>query len=210
MNKKMVASIFAASLVVGALSFQLIPTLLGKELIHSDGSIPYKDKTTLVGEADVIVSGTVSEVLLSKWSNPGGSRGAEVSNILQTDIVVSVNKTFKGNPTKSDSVVIRIDSGETKDVKVISEGYPSFEKGEEVLVFLSRDDSDVANTKEDYYILTGMLQGKYNLKEKNADKKIFKGVRDEIDPSTFTNEIPNEIEKFKDRPKMKDAKLYQP
>ncbi|MGG1555625.1 hypothetical protein [Paenibacillus ferrarius] len=149
-------------------------------------------------------------ILSSKWSNPDGSRGANVRNVLQTDVNVTIDKTYKGKPTKSDSVVIRIEQGETKDTKVISEGYPTFQKGEEILVFLSRDDSDVANPNEDYYVLTGMLQGKYNLKEKNADKKIFKGVRDEIDLSTFSNEIPNEIEKFKDRPKMKDAKLYQP
>lgn len=95
-------------------------------------------------------------------------------------------------------------------VMKFSEGYPNFEKGEDILVFLSRDDSDITVANEDYYVLTGMLQGKYNLKEKNTEKKIFKGVRDEIDPLTFNNEISNELEKFKSKPKMKDAKLFQP
>lgn len=51
----MIASIFTASLFVGVLSFQFVPTLFGKETIHVDGAIPFKDKTTLVGESDIIV-----------------------------------------------------------------------------------------------------------------------------------------------------------
>lgn len=42
---------------------------------------------------------------------------------------------------------------------VSSDGYPDFEVNEKVLLFLSRDDSDIA-TDEDYYVLTDMRQGK--------------------------------------------------
>ncbi|MGG1555626.1 hypothetical protein [Paenibacillus ferrarius] len=63
MKKKMIASIFAASLAVGALTFQYIPALIGKQIIHVDGAIPFKDKTTLIGESDIIVSGTVNDII---------------------------------------------------------------------------------------------------------------------------------------------------
>ena len=51
---------------------------------------------------------------------------------------------------------------ESQKIKFISSGYPDFEKEENVLLFLSRDDSDVA-TDEDYFVLTGMRQGKWNV-----------------------------------------------
>ena len=51
-----------------------------------------------------------------------------------------------------------------KTQSFLPDGYPDFEVNEKVLLFLSRDDSDIA-TDEDYYVLTGMRQGKYDLSE---------------------------------------------
>ena len=47
-----------------------------------------------------------------------------------------------------------------------SSGYPDFEVGENVILFLSRDDGDLL-TDEDYFVLTGMKNGKWLLNDEN-------------------------------------------
>ncbi len=149
-------------------------------LIGISGALIYKKTrpteiiiTGMVGEiseqqlilnSDIIVDGKVKEIKESKWSNPGmkieGKR-----NVLQTDIVVTISELLSGKYNNRD-VVVRIDKGYDKKerVKYISDGYPDFEVGEHVLLFLSRDDGDLV-TDEDYFVLTGMFQGKWNVED---------------------------------------------
>ena len=96
----------------------------------TSGEIALRDKRALVDDADVILRGTVSEVKPSFWSNPNGEKGKDVRNIIQTDIVVNVAEIYKGESYNKESVTVRI------------EGYPDFEHGEEMILFLSKDDGD--------------------------------------------------------------------
>lgn len=147
-----------------------------KKIVTVSGIVPYKSESQLILDSDLIVTGTVSEILDSKWSNEGFAKGEHISNILQTDIVVKVSEVISGSYKNAD-VVVRIDKGEDEKTIVLSEGYPDFKVGENVLLFLARDDSDVA-TDEDYYVLTGMKQGKYNVdkdklnSQKNPDNNV--------------------------------------
>ncbi|MBR4030717.1 MAG: hypothetical protein IKJ06_04910 [Clostridia bacterium] len=112
----------------------------------------------LVLDSELIVTGTVKEIGKSKWSNPGFEKDM-ARNILQTDIFVEVDKIFKGEP-KSEIIAVRINKGEDEKYQVASDGYPDFSIGEKVLLFLSYDDGDL-KTDEDYYVLSGMYQGKF-------------------------------------------------
>jgi len=139
-----------------------------KNIIKQSCVIPYKSQSDLTRDSDVIIKGTVKEILPSKWSNPGMKKGDSVRNILQTNVVVNIEEIIKGTPYNSEEINVRINKGETDDDIVISDGYPDFINGEEVLLFLSTDNSDVANKNENYYVLTGMIQGKYTITEKNG------------------------------------------
>lgn len=133
----------------------------GTEIVKISGSVPVMGKDEVIEKSDVIAKGKVSRILESKWSNPNFERGKDIPNMLQTDIVVEVDEIYKGEPNNKKELTIRIDEGEAENLKVVSEGYPKFVKNEELVVFLSKDDSILANKSEDYYILTGMFQGKY-------------------------------------------------
>ncbi|MFC4768544.1 hypothetical protein [Effusibacillus consociatus] len=178
------------------------------ETIHIDGVIPFKSKTQLIGESEVILRGTVKAKLPSKWSNPNGEKGQGVPNIVQTDIVIAVDEIFKGTPYNNKDIVVRIDKGEIDKTKVVSDGYPDFTPGEEVVLFLAKDDGDLANPNENYYVLKGMRQGKFTIADK-TNKKYSNG-RDTILLSTFSEEIPRELENYKQLPKLSDPKQYQP
>lgn len=191
----------------------------GKKIIKQSYLIPYKSQSDLTRDSEVIIRGVVKEILPSKWSNPGMKKGDNVRNILQTNVVVHIEEIIKGTPYNSEEINVRINKGETDDYIVISDGYPDFPKGEEVLLFLSIDESDVANEKENYYVLTGMIQGKYTITEKedavnNESKssgidndKIVSGAYDpdsknQESLSDFKKEILNDI-KYQEKNSMK-------
>jgi hypothetical protein len=162
--------------------------------------IIFKSKVELIEDADLIISGKVKDILPSKWSNPDLKKGENIRNILQTDISVKINDIFKGQPYNADSITVRIDKGSADGIKFESDGYPDFKENENVVLFLSKDDSDVANINENYYVLTGMLQGKFSLK----DKDVYVSAADEntyIDLSTLKNDINKQLEFRKNNPK---------
>ncbi len=135
-----------------------------KRSITISGIMPEpRSEEEMILDSDLIVEGTVSDILPSKWSNKNFERGEDIRNILQTDIVIDVDNVLYGD-ISGDNVKVRINKGEDANTIVHSEGYPDFFENENVLLFLSRDDSDVA-TDEDYYVLTGMKQGKYSISE---------------------------------------------
>ena len=171
-----------------------------KQEIVVSGIIPHKSETEMYLDSDIIIKGTVKAIKESKWSNENFERGKHIPNILQTDIVVSAEEVLKGT-VPSKNVVVRINKGEDKKTIVRSDGYPDFDIGEETVLFLSRDDGDLA-TEEDYYVLTGMKQGKYNLKGKN----IYFNEENEINIKDISGKIKELEEKYPDYHKIKDEK----
>ena len=133
----------------------------------------------------------------SKWSNPNNEKGENFRNVLQTDIVVNIDNYLFGERDDNQAIV-RIDKGEDENTIVSSDGYPDFKVNEKVLLFLSRDDSDIA-TDEDYYVLTGMRQGKYDLSESENSRS-----SDTINTYISSMEVDNErdtevIDELKDK-----------
>ena len=107
-------------------------------------------------------------------------------------------------------LMFEIDKGQVGNMKWNSEGYPDFTTGEEVVMFLSKDDSDVANPNENYYVLTGMKQGEFFLIEKTSTDKKFGNGKDVLSMSTLKEDISKELEKYKKLPKAADPKVYKP
>ena len=168
-----------------------------KEEIVVDGIIPLISESELILRSDLIIEGTVSEIMDSKWSNPNNEKGENFRNVLQTDIVVNIDNYLFGERDDNQAIV-RIDKGEDENTIVSSDGYPDFEVNEKVLLFLSRDDSDIA-TDEDYYVLTGMRQGKYDLSE-SENSRSSNTINTYISSMEVDNERDTEvIDELKDK-----------
>ena len=91
---------------------------------------------------------------------------------------------------------------------------PDLEVGEEVVLFLSEDDSDLANPNEDYYVLTGMIQGKFTLKGSQNGDKVFVNKtavdatyeKDSFKLSTIKQEIKSTLDDLEKNPIKKMTK----
>lgn len=161
--RKLVIITAVLTLIIGISGTLIYKKTRPTEIIIA-GMVGEISEQELILNSDIIVEGTVKEIKESKWSNPG-MKAEGKRNVLQTDIVVTVSELLSGEYNNKD-VVVRIDKGYDKkeNVKYTSDGYPDFELGEHVLLFLSRDDGDLV-TDEDYFVLTGMYQGKWNVED---------------------------------------------
>lgn len=163
--KKIIFSITALTCCTALISTFILHNK--KEEMYIESLIPIMNQEQLILDSSLIIEGTVSEILDSEWSNENFEKGNEIPNFLQTDIVVNVDEIIYGEC--GDSVTVRIYKGETNDTIVYNDAYPDFFKNEKVLLFLGRDNG-IMNTGEDYYMLTGMHQGKYVI-ENNSEKQ---------------------------------------
>lgn len=164
MSNKLIICAVCAAFAVGA-GTAVLKHHFEPNIINITGQIPIQTEQELILNSDLIIEGIVQEIGQSKWSNPELIEGKR--NVLQTDITVSINNIISGDYS-SDAAVVRIDKGydEESNTVVKSNGYPDFTEGEQVILFLSRDDGDLA-TDEDYFVLTGMRQGKWELSGTN-------------------------------------------
>ena len=131
-----------------------------KEVVIS-GSIAHLTQEELILNSDLIITGTVTKINESQWRHLGNDKDGWVT-VLQTDIEIKIDEKIFGE-YDSDIAVVRVDKGYDKKTrtKYISDGFPDFYEGESVLMFLSRDDG-IMNTGENYFLSTGMIQGKWS------------------------------------------------
>ncbi len=211
MKKFLIAAI--VSFGMGIAVFNIIPV---QKTIIVSGDVPLLNKRELINNSSVIVRGTIEKLLPSKWSNPNLEKGLERRNIIQTDVVVSIQDVYKNIPYDNE-IIVRINNGEVGNTKLISEGYPSFIPGEEVVLFLSRDDGDLANPSEEYYVLTGMLQGKFSLVgDGDKSAKLFKNSNDidwaiekaTFNPSTIKQDIETTREMTKEQIRINNEMIF--
>ena len=133
------------------------------QIVEIKGIMPEFSEQELILNSDLIVEGIVKDIGNGKWSNPEMQPGKR--NIIQTDITVEIGEILSGEYDKEE-VVIRVNKGYNAESNIlsVSDAYPDFIEGEHVLLFLARDDSDLV-TDEDYFVVTGMKQGKWNTEE---------------------------------------------
>lgn len=138
-----------------------------KKVVEVTSILRYMSETDLIMESDLVVTGRVVEKKQSKWSNPEYFRGDSVRNMLQTDYMIQVESVVKGEA--GEQIFVRLDGGEDAVQRVHYRSEAELNLGNEVLLFLARDDSDVATT-EDYYIVVGGKTGAYFIDESAAGR----------------------------------------
>lgn len=129
--------------------------------------VPLND-TELSNCSEMIVIGTVKEILPSKWTSVDGKRpdgidSFSLENSIYTDITISVDKYLK-NPSSSKEVTVRLYGGTVGNDTLEVDHEPMFKPGEKVLLFLTED--VVISTKDikpEHFKVTGCMQGKFTL-----------------------------------------------
>lgn len=131
-----------------------VNTLIGSTLV-------YMELSDIVERSEAIIRGTVKEVE-SRYNN-------ERTKIF-TYTLIDVREIFKGKVPPV--VQVRTFGGRVGDVNMKVPGMPEFKMGEEVFLFLKKN--------EDYWHVTGMIQGKYSIEKDENGKEFlrndFKGI----------------------------------
>lgn len=133
--------------------------------------IPYTHEE-LRDHSDTIVIGKVKEILPPRWNTANGKQPIKLLNkleypddIIYTDIVISVDEYLK-NPLSSRELVVRVTGGTIGYFSMTTDADPSFNTGEKVLIYLSKDERP--STKDigpEHFIVTDYYRGKYTLTE---------------------------------------------
>lgn len=174
-------------------------TVPKSDAIGIEACPPHYTDEELSSMSSLIIEGEVTSIDKAKWNSPDGKEPLNMTgdDILYKDNIIKVTKALKGNPGQV--VRVRTYGGEdltAKNVKYIQcDSFGSFSVGEKVVLFLITDDTTYNKSKsKDFYMLTGLSQGKclinndkvknsngtklkselYDVIEKNKDKIIEK------------------------------------
>ncbi len=171
-----------------------------KEVVIS-GSVARLTQEELILNSELIITGTVTKINESQWRHLGNDKDGWVT-VLQTDIEIKIDEIISGE-YDSDIAVVRVDKGYDKKTrtKYISDGFPDFHEGESVLMFLSRDEG-IMNTGENYFLSTGMYQGKWSFNKETGIVENARTVKDyDLENKTvneLTAKVKQTIEKYPD------------
>ncbi len=128
--------------------------------------LSYED---LSDRSDVILIGTVKEILPSKWNTADGKRPTDdiydlgLHDVLYTDVLISVDGYLK-NPLLEKEVIVRIQGGSDGYVSIDVEDESSFSLGERVFLYLNNDTwADTKDFGPEHFVVTGASQGKFTL-----------------------------------------------
>ncbi|WP_244603371.1 hypothetical protein [Methanococcoides sp. NM1] len=141
----------------------------GKVTIGISSCLEYLSHEDLSDRSDVILIGTVKEILPCKWNTVDGERPTDDiydlgwNVLIYTDVVVSVDQYLK-NPLSEKEVIVRTQGGDDGYVIMDVEDEPSFASGEKVLLYLTND--TYPPTKDfgpEHFVVTGVSQGKFTL-----------------------------------------------
>lgn len=131
--------------------------------------IPYTHEE-LRDNSDIIVTGTVKEILPPRWNTIDGKQPHKLiyniehpDDVIYTDIVISVNEYLK-NPLSSKELIVRVTGGMVGDFSMTTDADPRFNASEKVLLYLRKDSNP--STKDighEHFIVTDYYRGKYTL-----------------------------------------------
>ncbi len=137
--------------------------------IPKSGSLEYLDLNELDIRSELIVIGTVKEILPAKWNTQNGKRRGDTvdefgeDDTIYTDIIVSVESYLK-NPLNQEEIRVRIEGGEDELVSMSVDYEPQFKEGENVLIYLRKDTyPNFKDVGPKHYVVTGYCQGKFSL-----------------------------------------------
>ena len=143
--------------------------LTNKTTIAISASLVYLNFTQLNQQSELIINGTIKEILPSKWNTPDGKRRVNAiedipeNDTMYTDIIIRVDQCLKGS-LEDQEIRVRNMGGEDDIVRIDWEDEPSFRENEKVLLYLCEDTYPV--TKDigpKHYVVTGFSLGKFTL-----------------------------------------------
>lgn len=162
-------------------------------IIPISGTLAYLNFTELNQRSELIVVGTVKNILPSKWNTPDGKRQNDsIDNIggnatMYTDIIITVDKYLK-NPLNQKEVRVRIEGGEDEVVGIVVDYEPSFKKDEKVLLYLREDTYPLfKKIGPKHYLVSGYYLGKFTLTDD--------GLAVRLDEQVNQTELLDSIEK---------------
>lgn len=139
------------------------------------------NNTFLEAHSDSIVTGKVIEILPSRWNTLDGKKPISTGKMpatkeefyekqkeynIYTDVIIKVDTKIK-NELTSTVVTVRTLGGQVGDDKMIEEDDAKFEAGENVLLFLTKEDPFTDNSAGTHYRVTGWKFGKFSITKDN-------------------------------------------
>ncbi|VVB91171.1 Uncharacterised protein [uncultured archaeon] len=170
MKKIWIYMLFAAILTVSVDVATLInSTTTVTSSIWSDDvlSTPFLDN-----HSESVVVGHVIEILPSQWNTPDRKKPksseaglASQDASIYTDVIIKVDKNVKGSTPAT--LVVRTLGGQVGDNSNFVEDEAKFELGENVLLFLTKEDPFTDNSAGTHYRITGWKHGKFSITKDN-------------------------------------------
>ncbi len=178
MKKLCISILLVAVLIAGAAA--LINTSKEKPTFAVSSASWTKDvlnNSHLADRSDTIIMGHVIEILPSKWNTPDGRKPVSDGKIpaskeefynnqkekrIYTDVIIKVDRILKNKSTPS-TVTIRTMGGEVGEDGMLVEDEAKFEAGENVLLFLTKEDTDTDNSAGTHYKVYDMKYGKFSI-----------------------------------------------
>lgn len=129
------------------------------------GSMEFLSIEELTSQSDIIITGTVTGAYPSRWNTPDGQRPDKsddeldigVEDMIYTEFGVHVNKYLK-NPLDTGDLQITVAGGTVGNDFIWVEDNPSFEYGENILLFLNWYIGD-----DPEFTIKGGYQGKFTM-----------------------------------------------
>ncbi len=118
-------------------------------------TLVYMDLPDITRRSEAIIRGTVRE---------SESAYNEERTKIFTFTIIEVNKSIKGKVPPV--IKVRTYGGRVGDISMKVPGMPEFKKGEEVFLFLKKN--------EDFWHISGMIQGKYTIIKDEDGKEFLK------------------------------------
>jgi hypothetical protein len=168
MKKIWIYMLFAAILTVGVAALMNSTTSVTSSIWPNDVlSIPFIDN-----HSESVVEGHVMEILPSRWNTPDGKKPtlsdaglASKAGSIYTDVIIKVDKNVKGSTPAT--LVVRTLGGQVGDYSNIVEDEAKFELGENVLIFLTKEDPFTNNSAGTHYRITSWKFGKFSITKDN-------------------------------------------
>jgi hypothetical protein len=141
----------------------------GGLIIGSNPEMEFLSYEYLTENSNVILIGTVKEILPSKWNTVDGKRphdsvdDFEWYDMIYTDVVITADEYSK-NPLPDDEVIVRVFTGTVGNDVSTADYEASFQPDEKVFLYLIEDEWEY--TKDlgpDHYFTLGSIQGKLTL-----------------------------------------------
>ena len=139
-----------------------------KVTLTVSGCLEYVSPEEMSSMSDVIVIGSVKEVLPSEWNTRDGQMpNNDIYELewydIYTDVVITVDEYLK-TPLSEKEVIVRTLGGEKDVISIVVEDEASFNPGEKVFLYLKNDTwPNTMSNGPEHFVVTGVSQGKFTL-----------------------------------------------